>query len=261
MKKLTGLHIHPRDSRIQFIADTHQYIIDNTKFDFISVTTFIKQFFHPFEPSVYIQDLISKNIFMKKYPNHTPDSLQMEWKEIGMDASSLGTQLHEMIEFFYNEDIITQDICKIEKEWNFFLHFQKDFSYLHPYRTEWYIFSERFKIAGSIDMVFKDDMNKYHIYDWKRSKTIKYKNYYQKGKIPINSLDDCNYNHYSLQLNLYKYILKHCYQLDVQTMYLVILHPNNDSYKAIEVKDMQKEIKEMLKYRFTNQDLENKKVT
>ena len=247
--KLSKLNIHKRDKRIEFYAENHTYVIDKSKYDFISATTFIKKFFTPFDADSFIQNLIDTNTFYKRYPNNTPENLKKEWNDIGSNASKLGTLLHESIEYFYNEEHKESDIT-ISKEWGLFTEFYQDHSHLIPYRTEWYVFTERFKIAGSIDMVFKDKEDKYYIYDWKRSKQIKFNNKYQNAKNPISHIEDCNYYHYSLQLNLYKYILKHCYHINIYGMYLVILHPNNETYKLIKISDLEFEIKQMLKYRF-----------
>ena len=56
-------------------------------------------------------------------------------------------------------------------EYEFFQNFVKDHPHLEAYRTEWCVYDEDLKIAGSIDMVFKDTRNgEFYIYDWKRTK-------------------------------------------------------------------------------------------
>jgi len=64
---------------------------------------------------------------------------------------------------YYNPDTI---------EYKYFLNFIKDHSHLTPYRSEWMIYDEHRKIAGSIDMVFMNEDNTLSIYDWKRCKSI-----------------------------------------------------------------------------------------
>ena len=55
---------------------------------------------------------------------------------------------------------------------NISFKFVKDHPQLKPYRTEWMIFDEDLKLAGSIDMVYENPDGTLSIYDWKRSKDI-----------------------------------------------------------------------------------------
>ena len=41
-----------------------------------------------------------------------------------------------------------------------------------PYRSEWVVFNEDYQIAGSIDMVFRDDAGRLILVDWKRTKRM-----------------------------------------------------------------------------------------
>jgi hypothetical protein len=84
------------------------------------------------------------------------------------------------------------------------------------------------------------------IYDWKRSKEIKAENRFQTGLGPLAHLPDCNYWHYSLQLNVYRWILETLYGLDVAEMYLLILHPDNPNYKRMRLNRMDAEVQDML---------------
>ena len=72
---------------------------------------------------------------------------------------------------------------------------------------------------------------------------LKKENPWQSAITPcIEHLPDCNFYHYSLQLNTYKALLEKNYGVKVKGMYLVCLHPNNEnkSYQRIEVADLQK---------------------
>ena len=51
---------------------------------------------------------------------------------------------------------------------------------------------------------------------------------------------------YSMQLNMYRYILENYYQLPVSKMIIASFHPTAESYFYHEVDDYQSEIKEML---------------
>ena len=117
---------------------------------------------------------------------------------------------------------------------------------------EWRIYDMETKIAGTIDALYKDELtNSYIICDWKRSNCIKYNNVFgQTYKSPIQNIGECNYVSYSLQLNVYKYILENVYNMPVKSMYLIVCHPDNANFIYVEVFDLQNIIKLLLN-RFT----------
>ena len=55
-------------------------------------------------------------------------------------------------------------------------------------------------------------------------------NSFERGYPPFDHYDNCNYSHYSLQLNFYRHMLQTKYNKNVIYMMLVILHPNQTSY-------------------------------
>ena len=68
---------------------------------------------------------------------------------------------------------------------------------------------------GTIDKLFVDDNKTIYISDYKTNKELKLSNNFQKMLNPVNHLDDCNYNHYCLQLSFYGWILeKYGYKLN-----------------------------------------------
>lgn len=242
---LSKINKHERDSRIRFDEKPHIYYVDEVAYD-ISVTKFVHDFFEKFNPDTVISKFYEywQSNENSEYFGLSPEEIKEMWKQNGMEASKMGTMLHRDIELFYNE----QDIENDSQEFKHFLDFQKDNEHLKPYRTEWEIFDEDYKLAGSIDCVFEHE-GEFHIFDWKRVKEIKENNKYQEGKYPLNHLPDANYWHYSLQLNIYKYILESKYGLKVGNLSLVVLHPEKDSYELVKAVDLSEEVKLMLEER------------
>jgi ATP-dependent exoDNAse (exonuclease V) beta subunit len=195
-----------------------------------------------------------------KYYGKTSDEIKTEWDKIRDEAADAGTKMHLAIEQFYNSQIDTTIPLEQDKnvvntrEYNHFKEFQVDHHHLVPFKTEWRIFDEDLKIAGSIDMIFHDPENKgcIYIYDWKRSKEIKYQNRFQKANKPIEHLDDCNYNHYTLQLNVYKYIIEKNYGLKATELAIVVFHPNNDTYRKIPIPILTDEVEKIMNYRMSS---------
>ena len=103
-------------------------------------------------------------------------------------------------------------------------------------------------------MVFQDaHTGDFMIYDWKRSKEISFENRFgQTSKTKcIRHMEDCNYSHYSLQLNVYRRILQEKYNMKITKLALVVLHPDNpyENYEVIDVPMLDKEIEDLWIYR------------
>jgi hypothetical protein len=145
-------------------------------------------------------------------------------------------------------------------EFKYFLDFHQEFAAtLKPYRTEWTVFHEEARIAGSIDMVYEISPTEETaasppplvIYDWKRCREITKTNAANKFAThpAIEHLPDTNFWHYALQLNIYKYILQNKYGKTVTDLYLIVLHPESSGYKRIKLPDLQTEVSELFEER------------
>lgn len=245
---LANKNKHERDSRILFDEPTHVYTIDGDS-DYMSATTFVHSHFDHFDADKIIDKMMNGRNWKPgyKYYGMTKEEIKEIWSQNGKEASEAGTKMHYDIECFYNE-------CPNENnsiEYQYFKNFQQAYSQLIPFRTEWTVFDKELKIAGSIDMVFQNEDGSLQIYDWKRckdiSKTTAYMKY-SKNKI-ISHIPDTNFWHYSLQLNVYKFILEKNYGVCVTDLYLVCLHPNKENYRRIKVADLSQEVKELFQQR------------
>lgn len=242
---LSQKYPHERDSRISFDEPTHTYKIDGSSEGVISVTTLIHHHFPQFNADEVLKKMRnSRNGLADKYKGLSDDQIKSQWSESGKEASGKGTKMHKSIELFYNDDFdyIYEDQ---PTEFMYFIAFHETVKHrLTPYRTEWSIFRGDIKLAGQLDMLYSinGQEGKYALYDWKRSKEIKLENKFEKGLGKLSHLDNCNYNHYSIQLNVYKRILETLYGLSIVEMVLVILHPDNKSFQLFEVKEMKNEI-------------------
>ena len=128
-----------------------------------------------------------------------------------MKAAKMGTTMHAMFEYYYNkikpEVIQSYEGTKVR----IFMNFVRDHDdRTSPYRTEWNVYHEDYKIAGSIDMIFMNEDGTLSIYDWKRCKQLKNlmdleRTVFSKG---LSHISDTNYWHYAFQLNIFKFILE-----------------------------------------------------
>jgi ATP-dependent exoDNAse (exonuclease V) beta subunit len=236
---------HNRDKNILFIEQGHKYFVKNVEYD-LSVTGFVHSFFPKFKADEIISKMMmSRSWPASKYYGMEPDEIKESWDENGRQSAELGTQLHLAIEQFYNDNPTPKNTT----EYGYFKQFQIDHKQLKPFRTEWEIYDEELKLAGSIDMVFEDKQGNYHLYDWKRSKQIKENNSYEEGHYPLAHLPNANYWHYSLQLNIYKQILEKNYGIKIEDLYIVQFHPDQQEYNKIKCANLNDEVLDMFKER------------
>ena len=269
---LSNKNADKRDSLIKFYAKGHKYeILSDKGSKYTSVTTWNHSHFPKFDADKIIDNIFKSKSWgpEHKYWGQTAEQIKASWKANGDAVAGAGTNLHERIENFMNNENLKEDYQLKDlyqhynntleatqnqvEEWNYFIKFVNDNPDLKPYRTEWMIFHEELKLAGSIDMVFKNEDGTLSIYDWKRSKEIsKVNNWNQYALNPlICEMPDTNFWHYSLQLNTYKRILEEKYDKKVTKLCLVRLHPNAEekTYELLEVPILEKEMSELFEER------------
>ena len=178
----------------------------------------------------------------------TPSAVAKMWKEKGELSAKDGKILHEQIEkYFLNKEVYTS------KEFGLFKDFMITNPKISPFRTEWRIFDEEYLVAGTIDLVSKNN-NEYEIYDWKRSQSIidddkkpKIKGFIGKHGIgDLVHISDTRYNRYCLQQSMYKFILEKNYGISIKAMYIVVLHPDYDNFYKFTIPYYKKEIEYIL---------------
>ena len=291
---LAKKNAHPRDENIVFDPIPHKYtILTDKESTYTSVTTWIHSHFEKFDADEIIQKMMAGRNWNSLHKNWgmTPEEIKASWDTNCNIQASAGTDMHYQIECFQNGEkgipfsnnngnnngiiksythkdlydkyniLIEQECTENEQkysrpiEWEFFLNYIQDTANYIPYRTEWMVYHEKYKLSGSIDMVYEDpDPNKpgvLWIYDWKRCKNIISKvqfNKYAKTKC-ISYIPDTNYWHYAIQLNTYKRILEDKYDKKITDLYLVVLHPNNVNYLKIKMPDLSSEIDALLEER------------
>jgi len=251
---LANQNPHARDAAISFEAGPHKYTIaHDTSTSYTSVTTWNHSHFATFDADDVIQRMMNNPRTWPQSPyfGMTPDAIKAIWEKNRDEAALLGTQMHHAIECYYNGLAIENGTDK-SVEFTYFKRFIDAFPALKPYRTEWMIYHEELKLAGSIDIVYENEADgTLWIYDWKRAKDIKKSCAFNKCATTecISHLPDTNFWHYALQLNTYKGILEQKYDKIVSKMALVCLHPSKPSYQVLTVPDLSEEISALFSLR------------
>jgi ATP-dependent exoDNAse (exonuclease V) beta subunit len=257
---------HHADDIIAFFEEKHYYTVNGERMT-RSTTGLVHEFFHPFNSTAIATRMLSNQAFfeLEKYREYwTPlkavpkvdrvKTLIKLWKDNGNDAAAKGTLVHKSIEQYYNtgETVETKEFTMFMAFHNYVL----SKGYL-PFRSEQIVWSPKYSLAGSVDMLYvhKDDLDKevkrLWLVDWKRSKEIRFEGYGKgqdaMGFGPMSDKQDCNFEQYSLQLNIYKYLLERVYKIEIVRMTLVILHPMQAGYEKHEVKCNKAAVREILK--------------
>ena len=265
---------HPRDAHIHFDEGPHTYTIEGVpgitpETEFTSVTTWVHKHFEHFDAKKIIAAMMrnqkkwNDTIANAKYYGKTTEEIEEMWAAAGREAAEKGTEMHYKIECFYNTPAPNAPApnAPATTEFTYFLKFNDEYKLaLKPYRTEWTVFHEEARIAGSIDMVYEvieqpaidtTTTAPLAIYDWKRCREITKTNRANKFAThpAIEHLPYTNYWHYALQLNIYKYILQSKYGKIITDLYLIVLHPEAQNYQRIKLPDLQTEVSALFEER------------
>jgi len=204
---------------IVFNAADHSYkSIDDENINWISVTTLVSHFKKPFDAKK-IAEKVSKKKTSKWY-GIEPSIIQQIWNGEADRSTTLGTWYHNQRE---------SDLCSlasIEREGVTVPVFKptevKEGVKVAPsQKLEPGVYPEHMVYLRSVGICGQSDLvevvnGKVNIIDYKTNKEIKKESFVnfegksEKMNPPVDSLDDCNFYHYALQLSIYMYIiLKH----------------------------------------------------
>jgi PD-(D/E)XK nuclease superfamily len=204
---------------IVFNADDHSYrSLDDSNIDWISVTTLVSHFKKPFDAKK-IAEKVSKKKNSKWY-GIDPKLIQQIWNNESERSLTLGTWYHNQRE---------ADLCSfasMEREGVTVPVFkpsevQNGIKVAPSQKLEPGVYPEHMVYLRSAGICGQSDLvevvnGKVNIIDYKTNKKIDTESYVdwegksEKMNPPLDSLDDCNFYHYALQLSIYMYIiLKH----------------------------------------------------
>lgn len=200
-----------------FIPETHTYksLLDPDK-EWVSVTKVISKFKQPFD-SKKISSRVSKNKKSKWY-GKSEEAILKAWEDEKNRSLDLGNWYHNKMESFLlnSETVLVNDtvlkVHKPEVDENGY-KISHNPSLEEGVYPELFIYNNNLGICGQSDIV-EIINNKIYITDYKTSKDVKKESFVNwegissKMLSPLSHLDDCNFNHYSLQLNLYLYMIK-----------------------------------------------------
>jgi hypothetical protein len=215
---------------IVFNAADHSYkSVEADDIKWISVTSLVSNFKKPFDAKA-VAARVTKSKRSKWY-GIAPEKILEIWDSEANRATTLGTYYHNQREAdlcsfaSIERDGVTVPVITPVEEIDGLK--QAPSQRLDPgVYPEHMVFLKSAGICGQSDLV--EVVNGcVNITDYKTNKEIKTESFKdwegisEKLLSPVNNLDDCNFNHYSLQLSIYMYIiLKHNPKLQPGKMYI-----------------------------------------
>ncbi len=237
---------------IIFLDEPHKYYLNNNQL--ISVTTLIHQYQEEFNEDYW------SNYKAEQF-RLSQNEILSAWNFINKKGTIKGSAIHDYAEnlfqnkkYEYPQELILKEfgfdpiLTEYEKTKMHVDNFYNDVhGKLIPIRTEYVVYDEESMIAGMLDILFYNvKMKEFQIWDWKTNKdfTFEMKSRHLNDKLCM--LEDCDLEIYSLQLELYKYIIEKHTQIKLGKSYIVWFSHNNDNYKIIECKDRKYYINQMI---------------
>ncbi|MBT0716666.1 Helicase protein [Dolichomitus sp. PSUC_FEM 10030005] len=188
------------------------------------------------------------------------------WDNGGREASSMGTRLHEIIEFFFNighfptyvPKCLLCELVAVTKFMDYYINDPaltgctdyNEYRYA-PVTFELAIYDKQYPICGTIDAllarlskngnILKDTQSGKPVLtlcDWKHVSVElieKYRSSTKYGKQPLDYMRDSSLSHYTLQQNIYRYILEKNYNVVIEEMWLIEFIKGTETFKRIIV--------------------------
>ena len=241
------MNIDKRNGNLAFNEENHLYWNVNDNEKYISVTTLIHRFTNEFDKEFWsaykaLEKLLSKDSWniekksllnTKKFDkeilnlynisendfNREQQSILDAWDEENRNSCERGTKIHADLENSFYKAGKNVSLQRFGIGGKF--ECKKDYSKLD---LEYGVYPEYLisrtsddgilTIAGQVDLIVKSG-NEITICDWKTNKKIEQKSFFNtktksstKMKYPLNTLDDVNFYHYTLQLSTYAWMLQ-----------------------------------------------------
>lgn len=252
-------------SHVKFFDKNHTYTINNKPAK-ESVSGVLKKFEKPFEKDRIagyvaqrdqktINEVLSEWEFAKNYSCHKGSEFHL-FVENYFNRKQLTINL-ESLKSFYNDNSSFLKENSIDEYYKELAHLIKNFLNFYEWwkkdhvliKSEFVVGDEESEICGTIDnLSFNKKTKELVIFDYKTNKEIKKKNPRDETFLsPINYLSHCEYIKYSLQLNLYQYIIEKNSPFKIPKSYIVWV-ANKENYELIETLRLQKESKMLLEY-------------
>ena len=223
---------------IVFDETPHKYYDDHHT-EYTSVTTFVGQQSQPFDARAVAARKTSSAEDMNK--------LLAQWEYNKNYSCTLGTELHKVCENLWQRkmykpvapagfDGMQADLDRRAIQCSSAVDSLRADGYA-PIATEFVVGDRLLGIAGCIDtLLYNTKTGRFCIEDNKTNKQIRFKGF--KGammKDRFSEFPDCEYGHYTCQLNIYADLIERNTDIKVDELFLIHFPPNGEPWKKIAI--------------------------
>jgi hypothetical protein len=181
---------------ITFDPVTHTYKNTSTGAPYTSVTTLLGKYEKPFEA-----DLLAARV--AKREGSTPEEVKEKWRINNVESQEYGKKIHKAIENYLKTGSAIGDSKDIVEAYVCMGLVTSDDNVL----SEEILYSHRYRIAGTADIVKLENKGTFSVFDIKTNKVINlYSKYGDFLLHPLEHLTSAEYTRYGLQLSLYAFI-------------------------------------------------------
>ena len=163
----------------------------------------------------------------KHYKNVKVDTsdLATQWEDKKNKGLARGTAIHKYLEDAWQRKYFTRRSKLLDS-------IIEDHDHLIPISLEQIVSDFKYH-GGQVDGIFYDTLtDEIVMIDYKSDRELKFKNkYYTKMKAPFKHLDDCNFNGYTIQLNMYRYMLEPIIPIHK----MQIIHITDETYDKYDI--------------------------
>ena len=249
--------------KYKFFENGHYYTYKDKQVG-ISVTRYISQFENEFDSDTLSQKVADKN-------GISQFEVLNEWKRKGEYSCLKGTAIHEWLQDNYANREYKFDLSQLEEYPEYYKiedieHLkQMAIDFINDYKNRYILIGDEilcgipdFDIASAIDLLFYDTINNEVVLaDIKTNTDLKgWKNtpsYVKKMLQPLEDIKDITFEHYKIQLSIYRYFLEEYAHIPISdNMFIVYLSEKEKNYNIIQIPYLKNEVEKILKLRRAN---------
>ncbi len=249
--------------KYKFFENGHYYTYKDKQVG-ISVTKYISQFENEFDSNTLSQKVADKD-------GISQFEVLNEWKRKGEYSCLKGTAIHEWLQDNYANREYKFDLSQLEEYPEYYKiedieHLKKmAIDFINDYKNRYILIGDEilcgipdFDIASAIDLLFYDTVNNEVVLaDIKTNTDLKgwksTPSYVKKMLQPLENIKDITFEHYKIQLSIYRYFLEEYAHIPISdNMFIVYLSEKEESYNIIQIPYLKNEVKKILKLRRAN---------
>ena len=249
--------------KYKFFENGHYYTYKDKQVG-ISVTKYISQFENEFDSDTLSQKIADKN-------GISQFEVLNEWKRKGEYSCLKGTAIHEWLQDNYANREYKFDLSQLEEYPEYYKiedidHLkQMAIDFINDYKNRYILIGDEilcgipdFDIASAIDLLFYDTVNNEVVLaDIKTNTDLKgwksTPSYVKKMLQPLEDIKDITFEHYKIQLSIYRYFLEEYAHIPISdNMFIVYLSEKEKNYNIIQIPYLKNEVEKILKLRRAN---------